>query len=229
MAAAAGHNLPVVEDAAQSLGGVYKGRKACALGEIGCTSFFPAKPLGAYGDGGMCFTRDRSLAHTIRSLVVHGQGSNKYENVRIGINGRLDTLQAAILLAKLEIFPEELDLRAQAAERYNRLLSSAFSDLTLPLLPEGYSSAWAQYSVLARDRSHRNLLQGRLQKAGIPTAIYYPTPLHLQPAYEALGYLRGDFPISEDCASRIFSLPMHPYLDPADQERIAEAMSTAEG
>ncbi|MFP4036110.1 MAG: DegT/DnrJ/EryC1/StrS family aminotransferase [Desulfobacteraceae bacterium] len=228
ISAAAGHNLPVVEDAAQSLGGVYKGRKACALGEIGCTSFFPAKPLGAYGDGGMCFTRDRSLAHTIRSLVVHGQGSDKYENVRIGINGRLDTLQAAILLAKLEIFPEELDLRAQAAERYNRLLSSAVSDLTLPLLPEGYSSAWAQYSVLARDRSHRNLLQGRLQEAGIPTAIYYPTPLHLQPAYEALGYLRGDFPISEDCASRIFSLPMHPYLDPADQERIAEAMSTAE-
>ncbi len=226
---AAGHGLPVIEDAAQSFGAQYKGRRTCALGEFGCTSFFPAKPLGAYGDGGMCFTHDDTLNETVRSLLVHGQGRHKYRNVRIGINGRMDTLQAAVLLAKFEIFPEELELRARAAERYGRMLSEAAPDLTLPAVPEGSTSAWAQYSVLARDGSHRGLLQERLQEAGIPTAVYYPTPLHLQPAYHSLGYAQGDFPVSEDCASRIFSLPMHPYLDRASQEKAADVLGKAEG
>jgi dTDP-4-amino-4,6-dideoxygalactose transaminase len=221
------HDLAVIEDAAQSFGGVYKGTKACALSEVGCTSFFPAKPLGAYGDGGMVFTDNDATAEALRSILVHGQGRDKYENVRIGMNGRLDTLQASVLLAKLEIFPEEIDLRQEVAARYQDLLSKAAPDLVLPLVPEGYTSAWAQYSVLAKDGAHRSALQKTLKDADIPTAIYYPKPLHLQGAFSSLGYQQGDFPVSEDCSQRIFSLPMYPYLEAKDQERIAEVLSNA--
>ncbi len=219
------HDLAVIEDAAQSFGGDYKGRKACSLGDVACTSFFPAKPLGGYGDGGMVFTNDDDLEEIIRSILVHGQGRDKYENVRIGMNGRLDTLQAAVLLAKFDIFPEEIDLRRQVAERYAKKLTAAAPDLILPSLPEGYSSAWAQYSVLARDDAHRTELRQKLQDAGIPTAVYYPKPLHLQTAFARLGYDEGTFRVSEDCSSRIFSLPMHPYVEASDQDRIAEALS----
>ena len=156
---------------------------------------------------------------------MHGQGSHKYENVRIGINGRLDTLQAAILLAKFEIFPEEIELRQKVAGHYAKLLASA-SGIQTPHVPDGYKSAWAQYSILARDEGHRTLLQEGLSRAGIPTAIYYPRPLHLQTAFAALGYKKGDFPVSEDAANRIFSLPMHPYLKPEDQQRAAEVIHT---
>lgn len=218
-------NLFVIEDAAQSFGAEYHGRKACALSELACTSFFPAKPLGAYGDGGMCFTDDKQMTELLRSLRVHGQGRDKYENVRIGINGRLDTLQAAILLAKFEIFPEEIELRQQVANRYSELLSLC-PMLQAPCISEGYKSAWAQYSILAKDETHRSLLLTRLQAASIPTAIYYPKPLHLQRAYAFLGYREGDFPVSEGMAKRIFSLPMHPYLKPEDQERIIKALGT---
>jgi len=215
------HGLFVIEDAAQSFGGEYKGKKACAFGDIACTSFFPAKPLGSYGDGGMCFTDDKELDGRMRSYRVHGQGSNKYENVRIGINGRLDTLQAAILLAKFDIFAEEIELRQKVAQYYERNFRE--TELQAPVIPPDSLSAWAQYSVLAKDAEHRTAVQDKLKEAGIPTAIYYPKPLHLQKAFSSLEYQAGAFPVSEDCASKIFSLPMHPYLKEEDQERICKA------
>jgi len=226
-ALAADGGLIVIEDAAQSFGGEHKARKACALAEVACTSFFPAKPLGAYGDGGMIFTGDGRLAARMRSLLVHGQGRDKYENLEIGLNGRLDTLQAAVLLAKFEIFPEELIMRERVAGQYSFFLDHDSSGVRVPRVPADCCSAWAQYSVLARDASHRALLRENLGKAGVPTAIYYPRPLHLQPAFSSLGYREGDFPVSEACARRIFSLPMHPYLEPEDQERIARVILSA--
>lgn len=213
------HDLLVIEDAAQSFGAEYRGKKAGGLGHIGCTSFFPAKPLGGYGEGGMCFTDNDHLQDTMRSLRVHGQGQSQYDHDRIGLNGRLDSLQAAVLLAKFEIFPEEVELRQQVAQRYTDLLASC-SGLRTPSIPPGYLSAWAQYSLLAENGDHRAAIQQKLKEAGIPTAIYYPKPLHLQTAFAALRYQLGDFPVSEDYATRIFSLPMHPYLQAAEQKRI---------
>lgn len=213
-------SLAVIEDAAQSFGAEVKGRKACSFGRMGCTSFFPAKPLGCYGDGGMCFTDEDALAEILRSLRVHGQGTDKYQNVRIGINGRLDTLQAAVLLPKFEIFPEEVLMRRNVAAAYTRLMAGN-PRLRLPGVPADYQSVWAQYSLLAEDEAHRSALMAELKKAGVPTAIYYPRCLHLQTAFQNLGYGAGDFPVSEDCASRIFSLPMHPYIRLEEQERIA--------
>ncbi|MCG6535908.1 MAG: DegT/DnrJ/EryC1/StrS family aminotransferase, partial [Syntrophales bacterium LBB04] len=213
------HHLYVIEDAAQSFGAEYHHRRACALSAVACTSFFPSKPLGAYGDGGMCFTQDDQLAEVMRSLRIHGQGINKYENVRIGFNGRLDTLQAAVLLAKFEIFAEEIELRNEVAKRYTDLVTH-YSSLVTPFIPGGMKSAWAQYSVLAKNSIDRQNLIQKLKEDSIPTAIYYPKPLHLQTAFAFLGYREGQFPISEDCARRIFSLPMNPYLKPEDQERI---------
>lgn len=218
------NNLLLIEDAAQSFGAEANGRKACALADIACTSFFPAKPLGGYGDGGMCFTDDDALASIMDSLRVHGKGDDKYENVRIGINGRLDTLQAAILLAKFEIFPQELEMRDRVAKRYGELISRCPGIVT-PVLPPGTRSAWAQYSLLAAGSGERQLLMNRLKKAGIPTAIYYPKPLHLQTAFAHLGYKEGDFPVSEDFSRRIFSLPMHPYLKIEDQKQIAKIIA----
>jgi dTDP-4-amino-4,6-dideoxygalactose transaminase len=222
-AIAAEHGLFVIEDAAQSFGAEYKAAKAGALGHIACTSFFPAKPLGCYGDGGMCFTDDDSLADIMRSLRVHGQGHHKYDNVRIGLNGRLDTLQAAILLAKLDIFAEEVQLRQKVAQRYTELLALC-PMLRVPSIPEGYMSVWAQYSLLAASEGQRAAMQQNLKEAGIPTAIYYPRPLHLQTAFASLGYKEGDFPVSEDFAKRIFSLPMHPYLSAEEQEHIVQVI-----
>jgi UDP-2-acetamido-2-deoxy-ribo-hexuluronate aminotransferase len=220
------HGLFVIEDAAQSFGAVHKGKRAGALADVACTSFFPAKPLGCYGDGGMCFTDNDELAAALDSIRVHGKGSNKYDNARIGINGRLDTLQAAILLAKFAIFPEEVTLRQEVANRYTTLITPDASLLT-PHVPEGYKSAWAQYSVLAQGETHRAVLLKRLQEAKIPVAIYYPKPLHLQTAFASLGYAPGSFPVSEEAASRIFSLPMHPYLMESDQELIISALTQA--
>jgi len=223
-AVAAKNDLFVIEDAAQSFGAELNGKKACAFGSIACTSFFPAKPLGCYGDGGMCFTNDGRLAEAMQSVRVHGKGHHKYDNVRIGINGRLDTLQAAVLLAKFDIFPEEIGLRRIVASRYTNMLQSK-TDLLPPDMPLNYQCAWAQYSVLAKDGQHRDELQRHLKEAGIPTAVYYPKPLHLQTAYSYLGYQKGDFAVSEDYADRIFSLPMHPYLSEAAQETIVDAMA----
>ena len=222
------NGLFLIEDAAQSFGGEVNGRKACTFGDVSCTSFFPAKPLGCYGDGGMCFCSDDRLAEIMRSIRLHGKGSHKYENIRIGINGRLDTLQAAILLAKFSLFEEEVRLRQAVASRYSELLRSCQS-LVTPEVPAGYQSVWAQYSLLARDETHRDAIMKNLQAKGIPTVIYYPRPLHLQAAFSFLGYREGDFPASEDSASRIFSLPMHPYLNEGDQDRIAAALRDAAG
>lgn len=215
------HGLFVLEDAAQSLGGTYKGRKAGGFGQAAATSFFPAKPLGGYGDGGAIFTNDEELAKTLESLRVHGQGRDKYENVRIGINGRLDTIQAAVLLAKWEVFADEISARQEAAARYSRDLAGK---LETPFTPGDCRSAWAQYSVMT-DR--RDAVMARLKEAGVPAAIYYPKPLHLQKAFAFLGYGPGRFPASERAAQQIFSLPMHPYLKAEDQARVAEAVRSA--
>lgn len=215
------HRLFVIEDAAQSFGAESNGQKACSLADIGCTSFFPAKPLGAYGDGGMCFTDNHDLAEIMKSLRVHGKNSHKYDNIRIGINGRLDTIQAAILLAKFEIFPNEIKLRQQVASSYNNLLSES-SSVELPEVPKNVTSAWAQYSILSKGNNNRSVLRNKLKESNIPTAVYYPTPLHLQPAFSCLGYKQSDFPVSEDISKRILSLPMYPYLIPEDQNMIAE-------
>ena len=214
------NDLIVIEDAAQSFGAEYKGKKAGSFGQAGCTSFFPAKPLGCYGDGGAIFTDSDELYNKLVSIRIHGKGTDKYDNIRIGINGRLDTIQAAILLPKLEIFPQELKARHKVAEIYTQLLSDKSNKLTLPEVFSGYKSAWAQYSLLAKDNDARNTIQKRLKENGIPTAIYYPTPLHLQTAFSNEGYQKGDFPVSEDCSSRIFSIPMHPYLPEETQSDI---------
>ena len=210
------HNLFVLEDAAQSFGASYKNKKTCSFGDIATTSFFPAKPLGCYGDGGMIFTDSDEYSEIIRSLKVHGKGRDKYDNVRIGTNARLDTIQAAILLAKMELFPGEIDLRQEAAKRYNDLLNDS---VEIPFVEDYNISAWAQYSIQAPNRDE--LIQ-KLKKADIPTAIYYPKPLHLLTAFKDLGYKAGDFPISEAVSKRIFSLPMHPYLKHDDQKKISE-------
>ena len=215
------HGLFVLEDAAQSLGGTYKGKKLGNVTDIAATSFFPAKPLGCYGDGGAIFTNDEAMANRLRSLREHGKGSHKYDNVCIGINGRLDTLQAAILLPKLEIFDSEIKERQEVAARY----STALKDIVkVPHVPEGLFSAWAQYAVLT---DKRDLYLDKLKALGIPTAVYYPRPLHLQTAFSNLGYRQGDFPVAEQTSDRIFSLPMYPYLDPSDQNKIVEAVKTA--
>ncbi|HOD72912.1 MAG TPA: DegT/DnrJ/EryC1/StrS family aminotransferase [Deltaproteobacteria bacterium] len=212
--------LFVIEDAAQSFGAEYRGKKACALADVAATSFFPAKPLGCYGDGGMVFTDDSALYEHLTSVRVHGKGSDKYDNIRIGINGRCDTLQAAILLAKLEIFPEEMDLRQEVAGRYTDALRSS-GDIQTPQVKDGRLSAWAQYSLVSGKKED---ILDALKKAGIPTAIYYPKPLHLQGAYTYLGYKPGDCPVSEITAGKIFSLPMHPYLTKEEQQKITDVI-----
>jgi len=174
--------------------------------------------LGCYGDGGAVFTDDDDLAEVLRSIRVHGQGKQRYEHVRIGINGRLDTLQAAVLLAKLDIFPQEVAARREVAQKYSEALAPV---VKTPVVAPDRTSIWAQYSVLGE---HREVLLQRLQEARIPTAIYYPLPLHLQRAFAHLGYKPGDFPVSENASRRIFSLPMHPYLGEADQERIIKVL-----
>ena len=219
------HNngLFLIVDAAQSFGATYKGRPVCSLGDMACTSFFPAKPLGCYGDGGMVFAHNDELHKLLLSIRVHGMGGDRYENVRLGINGRMDSIQAAVLLAKFELFPEELEKRQQVADRYQALLADV-EHLVTPVIAEGCTSAWAQYSVLARDTAHRSELMDRLKQNGIPTAIYYPLPLHLQKAFAGLGGKPGDLPVCEGIGERIFSLPMHPYLKESDQEAIAGAL-----
>ncbi len=212
------YELFVLEDAAQSFGASYKDRKACSLSEIAGTSFFPAKPLGAYGDGGMIFTRSDDLLEKLVSIRVHGQGASKYENIRIGVNGRLDTMQAAVLLAKMEIFPEEVDLRQQVAARYAERLDGV---ATVPVVKDYNVSAWAQYSIR---HPKRDDVMAKLKEKGVPTAIYYPVPLHLQKAFVNLCCRAGDFPVSEAVAADIFAIPFHPYLTEEDQDTICNVI-----
>ena len=212
------HDLAVIDDAAQALGARTPEGKVGSLAPLTATSFFPAKPLGCYGDGGAVFTTDPELAARIRSLRVHGQGSEKYELARIGINGRLDTLQAAILLAKLDVFPDELRAREELAGRYDRDLAEA---VTVPSRIEGVASAWAQYSILVEKREP--VLES-LRDAGIPFGIYYPMPLHLQAPYRSAGQGPGSLPVTEYLCEHILSLPMHPYLAPETAREVAEAV-----
>ncbi|MCG2659186.1 MAG: DegT/DnrJ/EryC1/StrS aminotransferase family protein [Kiritimatiellae bacterium] len=214
------YRLFVLEDAAQSFGASQKGKKAGALAAVAATSFFPAKPLGCYGDGGMIFSDDRNIYEQLLSIRVHGQGVDKYTNVRVGINGRMDSLQAAVLLAKMEIFAEEMQLRQEVAARYDRMLAGS---VTVPKIRQGNISAWAQYSVL---HPRRDEIIKKLRENSIPTAVYYPIPLHLQQAFADLGYRKNDFPVAEKIAGEIFSLPMHPYLEAKDQERICNIIKT---
>ena len=219
-AAAQAENLLVLDDAAQAFGAMYKGRRLGTFGPATATSFFPAKPLGCYGDGGAVLTDDDRLADSLRSLRVHGHGSNKYDNVRIGLASRLDTIQAAILIEKLKIFPEEIEARNRIARRYNE----ALGDLVIaPLVSPGSTSVWAQYTIRVRD-GRRDALAGALKAEAIPTAIYYPIPLHRQQAYKHYPIGKGGVVVSDRLAGEVISLPMHAYLDVATQDRIIVAL-----
>ncbi|PKM50823.1 MAG: aminotransferase DegT [Firmicutes bacterium HGW-Firmicutes-7] len=216
-AIAAKYNIKVLEDAAQGFGGRLMGRKAGSFGDAASTSFFPAKPLGCYGDGGAIFTNDLMLYEALKSIRIHGQGIDKYDNRRLGINGRLDTIQAAILLSKLSIFDDELKLRNEVANKYTDGLKEI---LSVPQVPNGYRSSWAQYAVLAKDYEEREVLMRALKDKDIQTTIYYQKPLHLQTANVKLGYKEGDFVVTENISKRIFSLPMYPYLEKKALEEI---------
>lgn len=217
---AAKYKIPVFEDAAQSFGATYKGKRACSLTTVGCTSFFPSKPLGGYGDSGACFTNNDELAQKMKELRVHGQ-ETRYNHTQVGINGRMDTLQAAILLAKMEIFEEEVKLREKIGARYTQLIGNK---LKVQKLPTGYTNVYAQFTV---EVDNRKEVQARLQEMGIPTAVHYPIPMHLQPVYKDIGYKNGDFPLSEKAAKRVMSLPMHPYLDEKTQDEVVEGLFKA--
>jgi dTDP-4-amino-4,6-dideoxygalactose transaminase len=220
---AASEGLFVLDDAAQAFGATYKGRPLGTFGLATATSFFPAKPLGCYGDGGAIFTDDDALAETIKSLRVHGHGTDKYDNVRIGMTGRLDTIQAAVLIEKLKIFPEEIAARDRIARRYH----AGLKDIAIvPEVPAGYTSVWAQYTIrLAPGR--RDGLATALKAEGIPTAIYYPIPLHRQVAYRSYPVAEGGLAVSERLAQEVISLPMHAYLDEPVQDRIIAAVRRA--
>jgi dTDP-4-amino-4,6-dideoxygalactose transaminase len=211
------YQLKLIEDAAQGFGGSItdkKGncRKAGSFGDIATTSFFPAKPLGCYGDGGAVFTNNDEYAELLKSYRVHGKGSDKYDNVRIGINSRLDTIQAAILIEKLAEFPKELDARNSIAAHYDKILSSRYKT---PQVPQGYTSAWAQYTLISDDREQAMM---EYKAKGIPTVVYYATCMHQQTAFSHLDHKAEDFPVALKLSQQVFSLPMHPYLE-ADLEK----------
>jgi len=217
------HGLFVLDDAAQGFGGSYKGRKIGTFGDATATSFFPAKPLGCYGDGGAILTDDDQLVAVIKSLRVHGEGADKYDNVRIGMNGRLDTVQAAVLLEKLKIFPDEIEARGRAAKRYDSGLGNV---AIAPRVPEGSISVWAQYTIRL-EPGRRDTLAATLKAEGVPTAIYYAKPLNRQQAYKQYPVAAGGVPVSERLSDEVISLPMHAYLDEATQDRIIEAVRRA--
>ena len=217
---AAKYGIPVIEDAAQSFGATYRGRKSCALSSIGCSSFFPSKPLGCYGDAGACFTDDDELATKMRRIRVHGQ-DRRYHHSILGINGRMDTLQGAVLLAKLEIFAEEVSERGRIGARYSELLRDA---IVTPYIEPHNTSVYAQYTVQVENRE---AVQEALRREGIPTAVHYPIPLHLQPVFAGLNLTEGSFPVAESVAKRVLSLPMHPYLTEDEMVRIAAAVKEA--
>ncbi len=224
LAIAAAHEMWVLCDAAQSFGSEYKGSRIGTIGDLTTTSFFPAKPLGCYGDGGAVFLDDDATIEVLRSLRVHGQGSDKYDNVRIGMNARLDTMQAAVLLEKLAIFADEIAARDRVAARYNALLGDL---VIVPEVPAGLTSVWAQYTVRLPAGCDRDGVAARLKSAGIPTAVYYPKPLHTQTAYRDYPRAGNGLPVSEQLSAEVLSLPMHPYLDESTQERIVAAVKNA--
>ncbi len=225
-AIAAEEGLFVLDDAAQAFGASYKGRHLGTLGLATATSFFPAKPLGCFGDGGAIFTDDAELASALRSVRVHGQGSDKYDNVRLGLTGRLDTMQAAILLEKLKIFEDEIAARNKVAERYAQGLGNV---VRVPRLASGCTSVWAQYTIRLPEGCDRDGFAAALKAQGVPTAIYYPKSMHQQTAYRDFPVADGGLPASERLSSDVISLPMHAYLDEPTQERIIKAVRGAVG
>ena len=216
------YGLAVIEDAAQSFGAEYKGRMSCNLSTIGCTSFFPSKPLGCYGDGGAIFTNDEKLAKAMQEIRVHGQ-SQRYKHTRVGVGGRMDTLQCAVVLSKLERFDWEIKQRQKIADRYSRLLSELPEPIRVLRVKADRTSAYAQFTLLVQDRER---IQQSLSAAGVPTAVHYPIPMHQQPAYQGL-YAGSDLAVSEWLSERVISLPMHADLDEATQDRIVAALKYA--
>jgi dTDP-4-amino-4,6-dideoxygalactose transaminase len=211
----------VLDDAAQAFGASYKGRRLGGMGVITATSFFPAKPLGCYGDGGAIFTDDAALAEVLRSIRVHGQGSDKYDNVRLGLTGRLDTIQAAVLLEKLKIFDDEIAARNRIADRYAQGLGNV---VTVPRLAKGHTSIWAQYTIRLPEGTDRDDFAAALKAQGVPTAIYYPKSMHQQTAYKDYPIAEGGLAVSERLSADVISLPMHAYLDEASQDRVVAAV-----
>jgi UDP-2-acetamido-2-deoxy-ribo-hexuluronate aminotransferase len=211
------HKLPVLEDGAQSFGATYNEKKSCGLSTLGCTSFFPSKPLGCYGDGGAIFTNNQTLSKVMREIRIHGQ-DRRYSYKRIGINGRLDTIQAAILLAKFEIFPNEVILRNKVGERYTTYINALEPNIVTPKITTNCTTVYAQYSVTSNNRDQ---IIDKLRKLGIPTAVHYPTPLHLQTPFSN----NIDLPIAEKISTKIFSLPMHPYLEIEEIEKVSQALA----
>jgi len=220
MEIAAKHNLPVIEDAAQSFGAEYKGKKSCGISDVGCTSFFPSKPLGAYGDGGAVFTSDDEKAKLLRELKEHGQ-DRRYHHPVIGINGRLDSIQAAVLLQKMDIFDEEVSARIRIGARYSDKLKS---HVKTPVVQEGLTSVYAQYTIQVENRDQ---VVEKLKESGVPTAIHYPVPLHLQPAFGDVAPAKGTLPVAEAAGERVLSLPMYPYLSENDQDAVIDAVIRA--
>lgn len=216
-AIAAKYNIPVIEDAAQSFGASYKGKKSCNLTTVACTSFFPSKPLGCYGDGGAIFTNDEALATVIRQIARHGQ-DRRYHHIRVGVNSRLDTLQAAILLPKLDILDDEMQARQRVAETYNHLFTEA-GITTIPFIEAHNQSAWAQYTIQVDNRDE---IQAKLKEQGIPTAVHYPIPLNKQPA---VADTNAVLPVGDAVAQKVMSLPMHPYLTREEQENIVKVLA----
>jgi dTDP-4-amino-4,6-dideoxygalactose transaminase len=222
-AIAKAEGLYVLDDAAQAFGAIYKGRKLGTLAPATATSFFPAKPLGCYGDGGAVVTNDPDLVEILKSLRVHGQGGDKYDNVRIGMTSRLDTIQAAVLIEKLKIFSSEIGARDQVAKRYAVGLQDV---ATVPVVPEGSTSVWAQYTLRLRP-GQRDGLAAALKVQGIPTAVYYPKPLHRLEAYRGFPVVDNGIPVTDQLADEVISLPMHAYLDSATQDHVIAAVRAA--
>jgi UDP-2-acetamido-2-deoxy-ribo-hexuluronate aminotransferase len=223
---AARYGLPVIEDAAQSFGATYKGRRSNALSLIGATSFFPSKPLGCYGDGGALFTDDDALAQLMREIRVHGQ-DRRYHHPRLGLTGRLDSIQAAVLLAKMEIFDDELAARGRVAATYQRLIGEAFGEggaVRAPFVAPGNTCVFAQYTI---EVDRRDVVETRMKAAGVPTAVHYPMSLHEQPVFAYLEKPAGSYPLSEAAARRVISLPMHPYLTQEQQAQVVTALADA--
>lgn len=220
------HGLLLLEDGAQGFGGKIGDRTACSFGDAAATSFFPAKPLGCYGDGGAVFTNDDEMADYMRSIRVHGKSpADKYDNLRIGLNSRLDTIQAAVLKVKLQAFKDhELESVNRAAKLYDEYLGNV---VKTPVVPEGFYSSWAQYTLILDSKEQRTHLQKELKEQGIPTMVYYPKPMHLQGAFADLGYKKGDFPVAGSLCERVLSLPMHPYLNEEDIRFVANAVKAA--
>lgn len=216
------YNLLILEDGAQGFGGSINGQKACSFGDIATTSFFPAKPLGCYGDGGAVFTNNDEWAQLMNSYRVHGKGTDKYDNVRIGMNSRLDTIQAAILQVKLHAFDKEMELVNKAARQYTELLKD---HVKTPIIPEGFGSSWAQYTIQLPNEEQRNHVQAALKEAGIPSMVYYPKPMHLQTAFKNTLQPAGcKYDVAEKLCSTVLSLPMHPYIELSDIEHISSTL-----